>query len=81
MTASEKLTQELRSQPRTWKWRKAKRLARQLGCEIMNLSGSSRAMIHPSGRKLVIHEPHPGNELKAYQVRKLKAFFEEEGDL
>ncbi|MCB0344140.1 MAG: hypothetical protein KDD66_03450 [Bdellovibrionales bacterium] len=40
-------------------------------------SGSKIALVL-NGRRLFMHRPHPGNELKVYQVEDVREFLERE---
>ncbi|MBV9762299.1 MAG: type II toxin-antitoxin system HicA family toxin [Acidobacteriaceae bacterium] len=42
-------------------------------------AGSRRRFVHPDREPIILHKPHPGNELKAYQVTQIVAYLKEEG--
>jgi predicted RNA binding protein YcfA (HicA-like mRNA interferase family) len=53
-----------------------------LGYEMRTTGGSGRKFIHPSsGTVLFMHQPHPSNILKAYQVREVIKHLRKEGRL
>jgi hypothetical protein len=53
-----------------------------LGYELRTTGGSGRKFIDPStGAAMFMHEPHPSNILKAYQVRSVIQFLRQEGKL
>ena len=56
----------------------AARLVRSLGGEVLAGSGSRRKFVIEK-RILSLHEPHPGKELKKYQVEELRAWFDRLG--
>ncbi|MEE8583851.1 MAG: type II toxin-antitoxin system HicA family toxin [Acidobacteriota bacterium] len=41
--------------------------------------GSRRRFVHPSLPTISLHQPHPGNTLKAYQVDQLVEALRKEG--
>jgi hypothetical protein len=61
------------------KWTDAANLIEAMNGEIEQGNGS-RVRIVINNVSLNIHTPHPGNELKPYQVRALKKLFNETGE-
>lgn len=59
-------------------YRDVKGLLLALGVVVEEREGS-RVALKSGGDCLVIHRPHPGKEIKAYQVKQLKEFFEQLG--
>lgn len=47
--------------------------------ETATAGGSRRRFAHPSGHIIRFHEPHPGNEVKEYMVRQIRAVLIERG--
>lgn len=68
MSKKDKLIERLLSLPSDFEWDEALRLLKQCNFSQMNNDGSRRKFRHISGRKLVIHEPHPGNIIKRYAL-------------
>lgn len=60
------------------KWTAVESLIKSLGGTIDQGSGS-RVRIVINDIALNIHTPHPGNELKPYQVRAIRKLFSETG--
>ncbi|MBR5400863.1 MAG: type II toxin-antitoxin system HicA family toxin [Treponema sp.] len=82
MGKKEKLIKRLKSKPKDFTFDEAETL---LGCLSYSRSNKgktsgSRVMftssVHPS---ILLHKPHPNNELKGYQVQQLIDILEEEG--
>lgn len=82
MGQKEKLIARLRSHPRDLTFSEVERLLGYLGFVRSNkgaTSGSRVKYVRPEGGELMFHMPHPGNELKAYQVKELLSMLEREG--
>lgn len=82
MGQKEKLIARIRSHPRDFTFDEAERLLGYFGFKRSNkgaTSGSRIMFVNQSGANFMVHVPHPGNELKAYQVKALVALLEEEG--
>ena len=70
MSKAEKLLKRIQGKPKDFTWGELTTLLADFGYELVNGSGSSRKFIHPATKVvLMMHEPHPGNILKAYQVK------------
>ena len=72
MSQKDKLLQRLRSHPSDFTFDELKHLLGLLDYEMSNqgkTSGSKVKFSKGDGDSFVIHKPHPGNELKAYQVK------------
>ncbi|MBB5057567.1 hypothetical protein HDF16_002273 [Granulicella aggregans] len=53
-----------------------------LSFDLVKAGGSGRKFIHPiTGGTLFLHQPHPANVLKAYQVRDAIELLKREGFL
>lgn len=82
MGKKEKLIRRLRSHPRDFTFDEAQTLLRYLGFKRSNkgaTSGSRVLFARKEGGVLWVHIPHPGKELRAYQVRELVKMLEREG--
>lgn len=82
MGQKEKLMARLRSHPRDFTFMEAERLLGYLGFVRDNkrrTSGSRVQFVNQDGASIMIHIPHPGNQLKAYQVKALLLMLKKEG--
>lgn len=72
MTQIDKLIAKISRKPKTFKYSDLKKLLINLGYEEFNkgkTSGSRVAFFNKTTKHLIrLHKPHPGNELKKYQV-------------
>lgn len=71
MSKIDKLLERLNSRPKDFTWQEAIKLFRYYGFEeIRNgkTSGSRRKFTNAYKDVIILHEPHPGNVLKAYQL-------------
>ena len=85
MTREGKLVKRLLDEPRDFTYAELKKVMTCFGFEedtSGKSSGSRVAFFHPD-RKLVLrlHKPHPGNELKSYQIKQVIGFLRETGDI
>lgn len=82
MSQREKLIARFRKKPRDFTWDEAVRLLAGFGYEEEPGEGSRRKFFN-SARNVSIsmHEPHPGKELRAYQIRDLQNHLKQEGCL
>jgi predicted RNA binding protein YcfA (HicA-like mRNA interferase family) len=75
----EKLLDRLKRKPKDFTWSELETLLKGLGYQLEMGSGSRRKFIHEkTAVVLSLHQPHPANELKAYQVRDILAHLKEE---
>ena len=84
MSSIEKLKQALKRRPNTFDWQDARRILEHEGYiedTGGKISGSRVRFEDSNGTMFVLHKPHPNNELKAYVVRSLADFLEQEGKL
>lgn len=82
MGKKEKLIQHLLSQPKNFTFSEAETLLGYFGYYRSNkgrTSGSRVMFIRDNGVVILLHKPHPGNELKAYQVKQLIQELKKEG--
>ncbi len=73
MSKKEKLDARLLAIPRNFTYNEAKTLMGILGFEESNKghTSGSRVEFFKGDYSVILHKPHPGNELKPYQVRQL----------
>lgn len=64
--------------PRSIPFRDAAALLTALGCTFFQREGSRIDFVHGQ-QTLHLHEPHPGKEIKPYQVKAVRAFLLEIG--
>lgn len=81
MGQKEKLVQKLKLRPKDFTFEEAEALLKYLGFVPSHkgkTSGSRVAFISNDYCSILLHKPHPQKELKAYQVKQLVAFLEQE---
>lgn len=71
----------LLERPKDYTWDELVSLLRSYGYALKNASGSRRKFIDSDKRKILLHEPHPENTLKAYVIENVIAALEEHGKL
>jgi len=82
MSKHQKLLQRLASSPKDFTWSELVNLMSSFGIELLTSSGSARKFRSPTtGEQLNMHQPHPSNLLKRYQVREAIDFLKQEGFL
>jgi predicted RNA binding protein YcfA (HicA-like mRNA interferase family) len=70
MSKAEKLLRRIQTKPKDFTWKELAALLAGFGFELRSGSGSIRKFMHPhTTAVLMMHEPHPGSILKAYQIR------------
>jgi len=82
MSQQEKLLAKLttKPEPRDFKWSELATLLGGLGFELVKGKGSRRKFYHVGKKTLInMHEPHPQNVLKSYQVREVVKKLKEMG--
>lgn len=82
MGKKEKLIARLLSEPKDFTFSEATSLLEALDYTASNKgkTSGSRVMFRSDGRAdILLHRPHPANELKAYQVRNLIDILQKEG--
>jgi len=82
MGQKEKLLVRLAGRPKDFTWQELVRLLKLLGyVEVKpgKTGGSRRRFVHDKYARIILHKPHPGNELKPYQVNLIIEVFENEG--
>ena len=84
MGTKEKLVERLKTIPADFTFDEAKRLLSQLGYRMSNkgmTSGSRVSFSSPGKTPVMLHKPHPGNEMKRYAVKQLLDYLMKNGDL
>jgi hypothetical protein len=83
MGRREDLLARLQTKPRDFRWQEFTTLMKCLGYQrVGKQPGSARRFFRPAtNSKILIHEPHPGNTLKAYQVQEVLNKLHEEGEI
>jgi hypothetical protein len=80
MGQHEKLLERLRSRPKDFRWEQLKTLLSGFGYKEEKGRGSRRRFFNPStGVSISLHQPHPQNELKSYQVKDVLDHLRQEG--
>ena len=79
----DKAKSRLKSEPRDYTFSEAKSLLQSLGYFEYNKgkTSGSRVMFIKGDVKILLHKPHPGNEMKLYAVQQLKDQLESMGEL
>ncbi len=80
MSKAEKSLRRLLSKPTDFTWAELRSLMEGFGYALKVTGGSSRKFVKPAS-VFAIHEPHPHNMLKAYQIRAVIAHLEKEGEI
>lgn len=85
MSKLEKLILKLLSNKSSFTYDELRTLLAKLGYEEKRLgktSGSRVAFVHINTKHIIrLHKPHPGNELKRYQIKYLVAELKKEGHI
>ena len=80
MRQHKKLLERLRSRPKDFRWEQLKTVLSGFGYEEEKGSGSRRKFFNPTtGVSISLHQPHPGNELKSYQIKDVLEHLKQEG--
>lgn len=82
MSQKEKLVERLKERPKDFTWSELERLLNGLGYKQERSTGSSRKFYNEStGALICIHQPHPRDILKSYQVRDILNHLKEVGTI
>lgn len=85
MSRLEKLKERILNKPKDYTYTEAKALLRQLGFEERNkgkTSGSRVAFYRETDKRVILlHKPHPGDEMDVGAVKGLVAYLREMGEL
>lgn len=81
MSKKEKLIKRLKSKPKDFTFDEAETLLGYLSYECSNKGKTSGSRVSFNSKEhgtILLHKPHPGNELKGYQVQQLIETLEQE---
>lgn len=83
MGISEKAKERLKHIPKDYTYKEARGLLISLGFQEYNKgkTSGSRVIFIKADKKILLHKPHPGDEMKLYAVRQLKEYLEKAGEL
>jgi hypothetical protein len=84
MTRKEKLLKRLLSEPKDFSWDELVTLLVWLGFEEASMGktgGSRRRFTNKDGIVISLHQPHPRNILKSYQIEQIIDILRQEGYL
>ena len=83
MTRVEKLARQLMARPRTFRFDDAVRVMAWYGFDLDEKGKTSGSRMRfyreDDGRMMLMHIPHPGDELRSAAVRELASFLREAG--
>lgn len=80
MSQSAKLLKKLLGKPKDFTWDELATLLTGLKFEIINNSGSSRKFYNKDKNAVIfMHQPHPKNVLKTYQILEVIKVLKESG--
>ena len=83
MSRHEKLVQKLKSNPKSFSFSELKNLLIGFGYKLDTggkTSGSRVAFVHCETKHIVrLHKPHPGDEMKQYQIKQIVRELRERG--
>lgn len=82
MSKHEKLLKKICAQPapKDIKWEELKTVLEHLGYRMLNGAGSRRKFVHQTTKSLImVHEPHPAPEVKAYALKQVVEQLREQG--
>lgn len=71
MSKIEKLIEKLKSKPKDFTWDEMMKILKHFGFEQISkgkTSGSRRKFVNEKNQIICLHEPHPQNVLKLYQL-------------
>ena len=84
MSKKEKLRKRFKSKPSDFTWTELKSLLSGMGYELAaggRTSGSRVKFLHPERPPIIMHNPHPSQVQKRYQVEQILEFLKKEGIL
>ena len=82
MTRKEKLLAKLKRRPKDFSWNELTALLRGFGYKEFKpgkSGGSRRRFIHATAPPIILHKPHPDNDLKRYIIDYVIEILEREG--
>ncbi len=79
MSKQQKALNRLRSAPKDFSWDELVQVMTFFGLDLKTSNGSARRFVNPVSRNtFYIHQPHPSNILKPYQIREALKFLRQE---
>ncbi len=84
MAQIEKLLVKLQSRPTDFTWEELKKVLSHFGYKKLiagKTAGSRRKFVDETKHIISLHEPHPGNILKHYQIKDVIDALKERGNL
>ncbi len=78
MSKVEKLIARFKTKPKDFTWDEMTRMLNHFGYEEIHGSGSRRKFIHGNYQLIALHQPHPRNILKMYQMELVFTVLKEE---
>jgi predicted RNA binding protein YcfA (HicA-like mRNA interferase family) len=81
MSQIDKRIERFKQKPKDFTWKELEKLLNVLGyvqTQSGKTSGSRRSFIHPTAPTISLHQPHPGNILKRYQLEQVYELLLEE---
>lgn len=81
MGKQDKLISKLKQSKQTFKWNDLVTLLVLLGYEQKQMSGSRMRFVHDRLPMILLHKPHPENEIKGGALKTVKLLLKTEGVL
>lgn len=81
LAAIEKLVERFKQSPKDFTWNELTRLLAHFGYEEKKGKGSRRKFTKDGLPTIILHEPHPKNEVKQYALKYVREMLESEGML
>ena len=81
MTRKDRLADKFMAARKTFPWRDFCALMKQLGYAQHEMAGSRVRFTHPEYPMILLHRPHPGNELKGAALKSVQQTLKQEGVL
>jgi hypothetical protein len=80
MSQKQKLVERLKAKPKDFTWDELENVLKSFGYQIESGSGSRRKFFNAkTGDDINLHQPHPKNILKSYQIRDVLTHLKEKG--
>ena len=83
MGTAEKAKARLKSEPSDYTFKEARSLLQHLGFKEFNKgkTSGSRVIFVKEDKKILLHKPHPGDEMKVYAIHQLRLQLESLGEI
>lgn len=78
---ADKRLERLQARPKDYTWGELTSLLASHGYKVKNGKGSRRRFMDDQKNKINLHEPHPGNIVKAYVIDDVINLLEEHGKI